>query len=420
MSEASAATAAIIGLGYVGLPLAEAASRHSRVIGFDIDPNVTTGLNAGVSHVEDIPDAQVSRMLGDGFVATSQPQDLHDADVYVICVPTPLSPTGGPDLEAVKSAGSVVTKGLRPGNLVILESTTYPGTTDTVLRPILESSGLTAGEDFNLAFSPERIDPGNQHYTLGNTPKIVGGLTAACRDAAFRFYEPFVGSVVLAEGLREAEMAKLLENTYRHVNIALVNELARLGRSLDIDVQDAIRCASTKPFGFEAFYPGPGVGGHCIPVDPTYLSHHVRAKLGRPFRLIELAQEINLSMPTYVVERLRDELDIRGRALSTCRVLLVGISYKSDVADLRETPASDVVRNLRSFGAVIEILDPLIDGWEVDGEPLKQVDVSAALDYDATVVLQHHSAVTPEIVLGSSNLVLDTRAKIRGPHVTYL
>ena len=204
------------------------------------------------------------------------------------------------------------------------------------------------------------------------------------------------------------------------MNIALVNELARLGRSLDIDVQDAIRCASTKPFGFEAFYPGPGVGGHCIPVDPTYLSHHVRATLGRPFRLIELAQEINLSMPSYVVERLRNELDIRGRALSTCRVLLVGISYKSDVADLRETPASDVVRNLRSFGAVIEILDPLIDGWEVDGEPLKQVDASAALGYDATVVLQHHSAVSPEIVLGSSNLVLDTRAKIQGPHVTYL
>ena len=415
-------TVGVVSLGYVGLPVAVAlASAGHSVRGFDRNSAVVTGLGQGLSHIQDVSSDDVMRVEAGGGVWTDDPKDLVGCDAFIICVPTPLGPGEIPDLSFVESAAQVVGQALRPGSLVVLESSTHPGTTEEVVRPILQNaSGLKFGSDFLLAYSPERIDPGNQTFTLTNTPKIVGGVDQRSSDATRDLYESAGIPVVVARGSREAELAKLLENTYRHVNIALVNELARLGRCLEIDVQDAIRCASTKPFGFEAFYPGPGVGGHCIPVDPTYLSHHVRAKLGRPFRLIELAQEINLSMPAYVVERLRDELDIRGRALSTCRVLLVGISYKSDVADLRETPASDVVRNLRSFGAVIEILDPLIDGWEVDGEPLKQVDASAALGYDATVVLQHHSTVTPEIVLGSSNLVLDTRAKIQGPHVTYL
>jgi len=411
VSEASAATAAIIGLGYVGLPLAEAASRHSRVIGFDIDPNVTTGLNAGVSHVEDIPDAQVSRMLGDGFVATSQPQDLHDADVYVICVPTPLSPTGGPDLEAVKSAGAVVTKGLRPGNLVILESTTYPGTTDTVLRPILESSGLTAGEDFHLAFSPERIDPGNQYYTLGNTPKIVGGLTAACRDAAFRFYEPFVGSVVLAEGLREAEMAKLLENTYRHVNIALVNEMLRFSNDLGINLWNVIEIASTKPFGFQAFYPGPGVGGHCIPIDPNYLSHFVRAQTGYAFRLVELAQEINAQMPAYVVSRLQDVLNTDGVPINGAKILILGVAYKADISDTRESPAYDVAAILSAKGAQLAYHDPLVAEFLVDSTTISRVDdaMSSVGEYDAVILIQKHASFDVAELAQRSKRFLDTR-----------
>ena len=412
----------VVGLGYVGLPVAVAfASRGHRVRGFDRNAALVAKLRQGLSHIQDVTDSDVARVEANGGAWTDDPEDLAQCGAYIICVPTPLGPGEIPDLSFVESAAQVIGQVLRPGDLVVLESSTHPGTTEEVVGSILENtSGLKFGSDFLLAYSPERIDPGNQTFTLTNTPKIVGGVDQRSSEVAKELYESAGIPVVVARGSREAELAKLLENTYRHVNIALVNELARLGRSLDIDVQDAIRCAATKPFGFEAFHPGPGVGGHCIPVDPTYLSHHVRAKLGRPFRLIELAQEVNRGMPAFVVERLRDELDAAGKVLSSCRVLLVGVSYKSDVADVRETPASDVVRNLRSFGAAIDILDPLIDGWEVDSEPLKQVEASAAFGYDATVVLQHHPAVPPEIVLGSSKLVLDTRAKIQGPHVTYL
>jgi len=402
---------AIIGLGYVGLPLAEAASGHARVVGFDIDRNVTAQLSAGVSHVEDIPDAQVSRMLADGFVATSEEQDLHDADVYVICVPTPLSPTGGPDLEAVRSAGSVVTRGLKPGNVVILESTTYPGTTDTVLRPILESSGLTAGEDFHLAFSPERIDPGNQHYTLGNTPKIVGGLTSGCRDAASRFYESFVGSVVPAEGLREAEMAKLLENTYRHVNIALVNEMLRFSNDLGINLWNVIDMASTKPFGFQAFYPGPGVGGHCIPIDPNYLSHFVRAQTGYAFRLVELAQEINAQMPAYVVSRLQDALNTDGVPINGAKILMLGVAYKADISDTRESPAYDVAAILSAKGAQLAYHDPLVAEFLVDGRTISRVDdaMSNVGKYDAVILIQRHASFDVVELAERSKRFLDTR-----------
>ena len=288
----------VIGLGYVGLPLVrEATNVGLNVVGYDIGQGVVDLLNDGRSHVDDISDSGVQKMLAAGFRATSDETAVGDPDTIVICVPTPLSEADGPDLTAVRAASETAGRLLRQGMLVVLESTTYPGTTEEVVRPILEkASGLNAEVDFYLAFSPERIDPGNPVYGLRNTPKVVGGLTPDATAAAARFYGKVCDQVVEAKGPREAEMAKLLENTYRHVNIALVNEMAIFCHELGVDLWDAIRCAATKPFGFQAFYPGPGVGGHCIPIDPNYLSYKVRT-LGYPFRFVELAQEINSRMP---------------------------------------------------------------------------------------------------------------------------
>jgi len=407
-------TVAILGLGYVGLPLAEAASHHFSVIGFDIDLAVTSRLNNGESHIQDIGDAQIAVMVDTGFRATSLPSDLARASIFVICVPTPLSETGGPDLTAVRQAAEVVASNLSPGDLVILESTTYPGTTDSILLPILEHSGLKAGEDFHLAFSPERIDPGNPSYTIANTPKVVGGLTPACRDAAAAFYEPFVCEVVLTQGLREAEMAKLLENTYRHVNIALVNEMLRFSNDLDINLWDVINAASSKPFGFQAFYPGPGVGGHCIPIDPNYLSHFVRAQTGYAFRLVELAQEINAQMPAYVVSRVQDMLNADGISLLGSSILLLGVSYKADIADTRESPAYAVARSLAAKGANLTYHDPFVDSFVVDGRPIARVeDLDVAIgDFDCVVLLQVHSAFDPDLLAGKANRFLDTRGNV--------
>ena len=277
----------VIGLGYVGLPLAVQAARAGfRVTGFDTSAEITRGLNAGLSHVDDVTRDEVEAARARGFTATTDEAALGPQDVIVICVPTPLSEENGPDLRAVVGATEAVARHLRRGMLVVLESTTYPGTTDDVVRPLLERSGLTAGVDFHLAFSPERIDPGNERFGAHNTPKVVGGLTPACTERAAAFYGRFVETVVRTRGTREAETAKLLENTYRHVNIALVNEMARFCHELGIDLWDVIHAASTKPFGFQPFYPGPGVGGHCIPIDPNYLSHNVRSRLGYPFRFV--------------------------------------------------------------------------------------------------------------------------------------
>ena len=407
-------TVAILGLGYVGLPLAQAASYYFPVLGFDVDESVSSGLNSGTSHIQDIEDVSVSAMMEKGFRATHSPGDLAAASIYVICVPTPLSETGGPDLSAVKKAGEVVASNLSQGDLVILESTTYPGTTDSFLLPILEQSGLKAGEGFLLAFSPERIDPGNPAFTIANTPKVVGGLTPACRDAAAAFYKPFVCEVVLTQGLREAEMAKLLENTYRHVNIALVNEMLRFSNDLDINLWDVISAASSKPFGFQAFYPGPGVGGHCIPIDPNYLSHFVRAQTGYAFRLVELAQEINAQMPAYVVSRVQDMLNADGISLRGASVLLLGVSYKADIADSRESPAYAVARNLAAKGANLTYHDPFFDSFVVDGSPVKRTeDLEVAIgDFDCVVLLQVHSAFDPDLLAGKANRFLDTRGNV--------
>ncbi|MFE5031694.1 nucleotide sugar dehydrogenase [Streptomyces sp. NPDC056683] len=413
---------AVIGLGYVGLPLAREASLVGlRVAGLDLDPRVVEGLNAGHSHVDDVSDEDVARMRAAGFTAYTNDKCLARAQTVVICVPTPLSEDGGPDLSAVTSAARAVAGRLRRGRLVVLESTTYPGTTEEIVKPLLEESGLRAGEDFALAFSPERIDPGNTTHGLRQTPKVVGGCTPACAAKAAAFYGKLVDTVVQAKGTREAEMAKLLENTYRHVNIALVNELAVLCRELHVDVWDAIRCAGTKPFGFQPFRPSAGVGGHCIPIDPNYLSYKVRS-IGYEFRFVELAREINARMPEYVVRRAQDLLNHEGRALHGSRVLLLGVTYKPDVADQREAPAVPVARLLREREAEIAFHDPFVPAWFVDGEAVPRVaDVmAAARSHDLTILLQDHSAYDLPALGDEARLLFDTRGRIFRPGVEVL
>ncbi|GAB2756583.1 nucleotide sugar dehydrogenase [Streptomyces bullii] len=414
---------AVIGLGYVGLPLArEAASVGLRVAGLDRDPRVVAGLNSGRSHVDDVSDEDVRRMREAGFTAYTDDACLTRAQTVVICVPTPLSTDGGPDLSAVTSAARAVARRLQPGQLVVLESTTYPGTTEEVVRPLLEESGLRAGDDFALAFSPERIDPGNTTHGLRETPKVVGGCTPSCTAEAVAFYGKLVDTVVEAKGTREAEMAKLLENTYRHVNIALVNELAIISRELNVDVWDAIRCADTKPFGFQAFRPSAGVGGHCIPIDPNYLSYKVRSSLGYDFRFVELAQDVNRRMPEYVVRRAQDLLNTAGRPLSGSRVLLLGVTYKPDVADQRESPALPVARLLRARNAEVSFHDPHVPLWTVDGTTVPRVGdlMTAVREHDLTILLQDHSAYDLPSLADEARLLFDTRGRIFRPGVEVL
>lgn len=299
---------------------------------------------------------------------------------------------------------------LQPGQTIILESTTYPGTTDEVVRPVLEAGGLEAGKDFFLAFSPERIDPGNEQFGAKNTPKVVGGHTPACGDAAAAFYGQFVDTVVRAKGTREAETAKLLENTYRHINIALVNEMARFCHDLDIDLWDVIAAAKTKPFGFQAFYPGPGVGGHCIPIDPNYLSYNVRAKLGYPFRFVELAQEINATMPAYVVQRAQNILNEDSKSLRGSTVLLLGVTYKPDIADQRESPAVPLAQQLIAKGAEVQYFDAKVADWRAVPEAERVDDLDAAVAAaDLTVLVQNHKSFDVEALASTAQRFFDTR-----------
>ena len=407
----------VVGLGYVGLPLvAEATRAGLRVQGFDISAAVVDGLNAGRSHVDDLSDSDVAALLGAGFRATTDESALGRAHTVVICVPTPLGEDRGPDLGPVRAAITTIGRHLQPGQLVVLESTTWPGTTEEVVRPVLEqASGLSAGRDFFLAFSPERIDPGNRTWTLHNTPKVVGGLTPACRERAEAFYGQFVSEVILARGPREAEMAKLLENTYRHVNIALVNEMARFCHELDIDLWDVIRCAATKPFGFQAFRPGPGVGGHCIPIDPNYLGYRVRARLGYPFRFVELAEEINAGMPGYVARRIGDLLNQEHKPVRGSVILLLGVTYKPDIADQRSSPALPLAQLLRGQGAIVRFHDPMVAHWHVNGLTLDRVaDLTAALsEADAVVLLQAHREYDVDALAEASAAFLDTSGTAR-------
>ncbi len=422
----------VVGLGYVGLPLAQAACGAGlSVRGYDLHPGLVAGLNSGVSHVDDLSNDDIAAMLGQGFRATTDDAVLAEADTIVICVPTPLSPEGGPDLGAVLGATRAVAKHLHRGQLIVLESTTYPGTTDEDVRPILEAGGLVAGADFNLAFSPERIDPGNPVYGMINTPKVVGGHTPACTERAAAFYGRFVKTVVRAAGTREAEMAKLIENTYRHINIALVNEMAQFCKPLGIDVWDAINAAASKPFGFQAFFPGPGVGGHCIPIDPNYLSHRVKTLLGQPFRFVELAQEINAGMPAYVKRRIQDMLNEQGKSLKGARVLLLGVTYKPDIADQRESPVRPLARQLLASGAHVVFHDPYVPHWNIDNEhghpaPTDRVleseadAVEAASSADIVVLLMPHKGYDLDAIVAASKQLLDTRGKLSAANVERL
>ncbi|MGW1840488.1 nucleotide sugar dehydrogenase [Streptomyces sp. BBFR2] len=408
---------AVIGLGYTGLPLArEACAAGMQVTGVDTNPAVPATLESGRSPLPDLTEADIAAMRTAGFHATTDPGVLAEASVAVLCVPTPLDDAGGPDLTHVRDAARALGAHLKPGTLVILESTSFPGTTDGPVRAILEeSSGLTAGPDFSLAFSPERIDPGNEHFGVRNTPRVVGGHTPACTEAAVAFFQKLCDRVVRASSAREAELSKLLENVYRSVNIALVNEIAVTARAWGIDVSNAIDCASSKPFGFQEFRPGPGVGGHCIPVDPAYLTHWAR-EIGSPLPLVELAQRINSAMPSHVVHRAGQLLNGAGKELAGSRVLLVGVTYKRDSRDLRSTPAAPLARLLDEAGARVTYHDPLADGWSPDGTAVPAApDLRrAATEADLTILLQDHRVIPVDELPRWAPLLLDTRDRLRG------
>ena len=425
MSEVSEVTCSltVVGLGYVGLPLAkEACLGGMKVVGLDTDPAVVSGLSNGVSHIDGIDSVDLAVMVEAGFLTTNDPSCIRGSDVVVICVPTPLNDDGTPDLNAVKAAARTVSENLHLGSLVILESTTYPGTTEDIVRPILEEgSGLVAGTDFCLSYSPERIDPGNTEWSLRNTPKVVGGLTPACAERAVRFYSQIVDTVVPTVGLREAEFAKLLENTYRHVNIALMNEMAVFCHELGIDLWAAIEAARTKPFGYEAFYPGPGVGGHCIPIDPNYLSWLVKS-VGYRFRFVELAAEISDRMPAYVAKRVQDTLNTERKSLNGSVVLLLGVTYKANVSDQRETPARPLAAHLAAMGADVRYFDPHVDTFTFNGrELIGEGDLEQALAMaDIAVLVQAHDEIVKSGALDRVGHILDTRGVLSGNNVERL
>ena len=403
----------VVGLGYVGMPLAfEAVANGLRVTGLDRDARLVDNLTQGRSHIDD---------LDNGFDATTDPTVLGHADAVVICVPTPLDDAGSPNLDAVQHAGTTIATQLQPGQLIVLESTTYPGTTDDIVRPLLETSGLRAGHDFFLAYSPERVDPGNEHFGIHNTPKVVGGDDDTSTTRACALYDRFIDTVVPVSGTREAEMAKLLENTYRHVNIALVNEMAIFCHDLGIDLWESINAAKTKPFGFHPFTPGPGVGGHCIPIDPNYLSYKVRT-LGYPFRFVELAQEISTRMPTYVVDRITRTLNATHQSVNGATIVLLGVTYKADIADQRESPARPVARRLLELGANLSYHDPKVTSWTVDDVTIPRADdpLAAAETADLTVLLQNHTSYDLTQLAARARRVFDTRGSMEGPCVERL
>ena len=405
------ARVAVIGLGYVGLPLAlRVADQGFDVTGVDTDRSRIEELQRGESPLLEISSQHVRSQIDSGrFRPTTDEAVLSDADIVLICVPTPLK-QDLPDMSAIEAAAESVSLRLRRGQLVILESTTYPGTTEDFLLKILESSGLKAGLDFFLGFSPERIDPGNDTFHLGNVPKIVGGIDQRSTDLMAAFYETFVERVVPVSTPRTAEMAKLLENTYRHVNIALVNEIAILCHDLGIDVWEVIEAAKTKPFGFQAFYPGPGWGGHCIPVDPAYLSWRVR-QIGATARFVELAREFNQRMPAYVVQRVAEALNDQDKSLKGSSVLVLGVAYKPDIRDARESPALDILERLLRSGARVAFHDPHIEKIALRDREMETLPLTEETLSQADLVLLHtdHSAYRPDWISEHSRLVFDTR-----------
>jgi UDP-N-acetyl-D-glucosamine dehydrogenase len=413
--EERTARVAIVGLGYVGLPLAETfAWGGYPVLGFDIDADKIAKLRRGESYIGHICPERVSELIASGrFEPTSDPQGFADADAIIICVPTPLGEAREPDLSYIVMTASTLRSHLRPGQLIVLESTTYPGTTEDLLLPLLQESGLRAGQDFFLAYSPEREDPGNKDYATRNIPKVIGGLDETCRKLAVALYEPIVEGVVPVSSTRVAEACKILENTYRAVNIALMNELKSVFTEMGIDIWEVIAAAKTKPFGFQAFYPGPGLGGHCIPIDPFYLTWIAR-RHGLNTRFIELAGEINTAMPQYVVGRVVDALNDDGKALKGSRVCVVGVAYKKDVDDPRESPAFTILEELQAKGAVVSYNDPHIPmlppmrhhQLHMESQPLSPEFLA---EQDCVLIVTDHSAYDWDLIVENTRLVVDTR-----------
>jgi UDP-N-acetyl-D-glucosamine dehydrogenase len=406
------ATAAVIGLGYVGLPLAmEIAAAGFKVIGIDLDPNKIASLKKGQSYILDVPEKLIAETVKSGkFIPTTDFSALADADTVSICVPTPLSKSRDPDISFILSATEEIRKHLHAGQLIVLESTTYPGTTDELIVPELETTGLKVGTDFFVAFSPERIDPGNASFNTHNTPKIVGGISTECTEIARLFYSSFIERVIPVSSTKCAEMVKLLENTFRSVNIGMVNELALMCDLLGVDVYEVIDAAATKPFGFSPFYPGPGLGGHCIPIDPHYLAWKLKA-LNFQARFIGLAAEINGMMPTVVATMVSDGLNRFSKSIRGSKVMILGVAYKKNVSDCRESPALDVMRLLSDKGAILSYNDPLVPALRLGGNVLNSVDASPTeiAKHDCVIILTDHSVYDIRQIVDAAKLVIDTR-----------
>jgi len=402
----------VVGLGYVGLPLAlEFVHAGFRVIGYDVSERVVELLMSGQSHIQDIPGAQVQQAVANGtFVATTLENRLGECDAISIAVPTPLSKTRDPDMAFVLSAADAIARQAHPGLCVVLESTTYPGTTRELLQPRLEAKGLTVGQDVFVAFSPERVDPGNPVYHTKNTPKVVGGISPACVEVATALYASCIDTVVPVSSPESAELVKLLENTFRAVNIGLVNEIAIVCDKLGVNVWEVIDAAATKPFGFMKFTPGPGIGGHCIPLDPHYLAWKMRT-LNYKTRFIDLASEINSHMPEWVVQKVADALNEARKAVRGSRVLVLGVAYKRDIDDVRESPALDVIRLLEERGAHVEYHDPFVTEFREDGHVRKGVELSDEMLRwaDAVVIVTDHKSVDYQRVVDHATLLVDTR-----------
>jgi len=402
----------VVGMGYVGLPLAlEFIESGFRVAGIDVDGQKVTRMREGSSHIGDVSDQRLQAALATGrFAAHTEFAAAGDLDIVIICVPTPLRKTRDPDISYIVSALESIAPRMRKGMLVVLESTTYPGTTEEILRPHLEAGGLKAGEDFHLAFSPERVDPGNKEFDTHNTPKVVGGLTPACTAVAAALYGTAISKVVSVSSTQSAEMVKLLENTFRAVNIGLVNEIALMCDRLNINVWEVIQAAATKPFGFMPFYPGPGIGGHCIPLDPHYLSWKLKT-LNFYAKFIELASEINSNMPLYVVGKVTDLLNETAKAVRGARILVLGVTYKPDTGDVRESPALDLIRLLEDRGASVDYADPYVAELQTNGSEKRAVDLTPAAlaAYDCAVIVTHHRNVDYQAVVDHSAAVFDAR-----------
>jgi UDP-N-acetyl-D-glucosamine dehydrogenase len=407
----------VVGLGYVGLPLAvEMGKAGIRVVGLEKSQRVIDGVNAGTSHIQDVPDADVAMLRQQGLLdATLDMGRMAECDIISICVPTPLSKTRDPDMSYVVSATDAIAASLRPGQLIVLESTTYPGTTRELMLPRLEQKGLTVGEDFYLCFSPERVDPGNERWHTRNTPKVLGGITAHCTELGVRLYEIFIDHVVPVSSPEAAELTKLLENTFRMINIGLANEMAMICDKLGVSVWEVIDAAATKPFGFMKFTPGPGLGGHCIPLDPHYLAWKMRTLHYRT-RMIELAGEINTEMPPFWVSKVQDALNDAGKALRGSRVLVLGVAYKKDIDDLRESPALEILDLLRRKGVDVRYHDPHVPEIREDGHtpagaigqsvPLTDEELSGS---DAVIIVTDHSSIDYAWVSRLARILIDTR-----------